>query len=202
MENLLVTVAVTSSVLYLVAAIQLLVRLGNQVLPCIPAMLFMAMWSLHGVSTIRVDFVMVALWMGGFLVLIRRLTAPSVMHKWLTWLLPVLPLSAAVFAPMVSPVFVVYPMLLCLVILLMLVEIVLRSTHGTLRAISIAIGTLVLFQLYFYAQGIATAALSADLVGARILLNATIVLLLLGSPLYINTDRTFVRQIGLSRPMA
>ncbi|MFT7218688.1 MAG: putative PEP-CTERM system histidine kinase [Candidatus Azotimanducaceae bacterium] len=203
MDSMLHGLAVFSAIGYLGVALQFTARLKKKSLFVLPGIVVMSFWSYLGETTTQFDMFMVSAWYGSLMFLLR---ASGLLGSWSglfgIWALTLLPIACLLLSAIVGPALFLYPALVLHIILLLVAEQVMRLMQGTLRAMSIALGTLVLFQVYFYAYTIIDGSVSDALLDARVMLNAVIMLLLLVTPTYIKNDSGSLRQVGLSRSMA
>ncbi len=197
-------IALASCLGYVVAAVQYSLRLGADGAKFLPALLFSAVWSLYGNRHISFDLILVSVWACSFLWMLKD--REVMQHRTRTWILlcaiPVLGFISATVMFLFDAKTLIYSLLICTVGLLTIQEQAIRATHGSLRAMTIAVGTLFLFQLYFYAQLAATNAIAPELIQARIPINAALVITLIVTPWFITNDNKPRRRVSLSRPMA
>jgi putative PEP-CTERM system histidine kinase len=202
-EQLLYIAALTATLCYISIAVTTAIRFQSVGYPIVIALLFTSVWSTYGAISTRIDLLLLGFWASGLLGILnqhRELETSKLVWAVL-WSVPVISFVAGIYFAIRPSSAFLWPLLYCSVGILVITEQVIRASNRYIRAISIGLATLFLFELYIVARTAATDSFSNDLLHARVLLNGVVATFLMIVSLLIKDEPKRTKQVALSRPM-
>lgn len=153
------------------------------------------------------DFIHAAIWSGCFLLKFRSQHENSKMEpgRYLFWLVPILALLGAIASTQLSKEptqLLFYLYLISCVGTLLIIEQLIRNSHGLVKVVGLSIGTFFLYNLYLYSYVLIAGTATVELLQARTLGHTTLAAILCLAPLVVLPTDTERRKLALSRPSA
>ncbi|MBV1878334.1 MAG: PEP-CTERM system histidine kinase PrsK [Pseudomonadales bacterium] len=204
METLLSINGIIGSIAYLIVAILYSLILRQQAIIFLPAFLFTAVWSLFSHQFFALDFAYLFFWSSCLLaVFVRRKQILLFSLQWfLTWSIPAISLIgifSSILLPTTPLQIGLYLYLFICIGTLLITEQHIRNGSGLIKIIGIAVGTLLLFNLYICSMTLILDYIPQQIVHARSLANTVVGLTLCFAPLF--GPRQTYQQLELSRPL-